>query len=56
MSKTFDCVEMKRKGQETVGSRTAEMTREQVLEYWKRKTDDLRKRAGQVPKPTKKLA
>ena len=43
-TKTFDCVEMKRKGAELVQQRLAAMTREQQLEYWREQTELLRKR------------
>jgi len=42
-TKTFDCVEMKRKGAERVMERTKGMTREEELAYWKKGTEELRK-------------
>ncbi|MFM9958443.1 MAG: hypothetical protein ACKVZJ_10225 [Phycisphaerales bacterium] len=42
MQKDFDCVEMKRKGQETLRRRLAGMTREQQLAYWTRRNEELR--------------
>lgn len=56
MKKKFDCVDMKRKGQDAVRSATSGMTRSEVLEFWKRKTDDLRRRHGAEPKPVKRSA
>jgi len=41
-TKTFDCVEMKRKGAEKVRQETAGMTPEQELAYWQRGTEELR--------------
>jgi hypothetical protein len=43
-TKTFDCVEMKRKGAELVQQRLAGMTRQQQLEYWRGQTELLRQR------------
>jgi len=34
MKKTFDCVEMKRRGAEIVQARLAKMTTEEQLRYW----------------------
>jgi hypothetical protein len=34
-NKSFDCVEMKRKGAEAVYQKIASMTKEQQLEYWR---------------------
>lgn len=34
MKKTFDCVDMKRRGQEEIRRETEGMTREQLLAYW----------------------
>jgi hypothetical protein len=34
-NKSFDCVEMKRKGAEAVYQKIASMTREQQLKYWR---------------------
>lgn len=43
-TKAFDCVEMKRRGAELVQQRLAGMTREEQLEYWRKKTELLRER------------
>lgn len=40
-TKTFDCVEMKRKGAEALMKRLEGMTREQELAFWKAETDAL---------------
>lgn len=51
--KTFDCVEMKRRGAKRVQEETAGMTREEKIAYWDRATqemlarqEELRKQAG----------
>lgn len=40
-TKTFDCVQMKRKGAERVRRETAGMSRDEVLAYWQRGTEEL---------------
>ncbi len=42
--KTFDCVEMKRRGAEHVRNQIAGMTPQQELEFWRKRTDELRNR------------
>ena len=37
--KTFDCVEMKRRGAERIRSLTAGMTMEEQLVFWKKRTE-----------------
>ena len=39
--KSFDCVDMKRKGAEKVQAKLAGMSREQQLEYWRVRTEEL---------------
>jgi len=41
-TKTFDCVEMKRRGARAVYEAVKGMTVEQELEYWRCKTNELR--------------
>jgi hypothetical protein len=41
--KTFDCVEMKRKGAERVYEATKGMTVEQEVEFWRQRTAELRR-------------
>jgi hypothetical protein len=55
-TKTFDCVEMKRRGAELVRQRLAGMTIEQEIEYWfqrseqfERDQERLRAQAGVTP-------
>lgn len=55
MKKTFDCVEMKRKGQELLRQRLAGMTPEQQAAFWAEESRTLRdfqeKARGAVKKP-----
>ena len=46
--KTFDCVEMKRDGAQRLRERLAGMTRQQQLDFWRERTDALRRRAEAV--------
>jgi hypothetical protein len=41
-TKTFDCVEMKRRGAAAVQARTAGMTPEQEVKFWREQTRLLR--------------
>jgi hypothetical protein len=43
-TKTFDCVEMKRRGAEYVYNIIKDMTPQQELEYWRKQTELLRQR------------
>jgi len=47
-TKTFDCVEMKRRGAEWVQKRLASMTPEQELEYWRQQTEELRREQQRI--------
>ncbi len=42
-TKTFDCVEMKRRGAELVQKQLEGKTLAQKLEYWQKRTDELKK-------------
>jgi hypothetical protein len=42
-TKTFDCVQMKRRGAELVRQKLEGKTLEQQLEHWQKGTEDLRK-------------
>ena len=42
-TKTFDCVEMKRRCAEHVYSIIKDMTPEEEIEYWRRQTEEYRK-------------
>lgn len=47
-TKKFDCVEMKRKGAEIVQKKIKSMTVKQELEYWQKRTAEMKKKiAGQ---------
>jgi hypothetical protein len=39
--KSFDCVEMKHKGAAKVQARLAGMSRDEQLEYWRTRTEEL---------------
>lgn len=41
--KEFDCVEMKRRGAEAIGRELEGRSKEQRLEYWRKKTAELRR-------------
>lgn len=47
MKKTFDCVEMKRRGAARIHRETKGMSLEQQIEYWRQRTEQFQKwRAG----------
>jgi len=46
--KSFDCVEMKRRGAKQVLERIEGMTIEQELEYWRKGTERLRARQARL--------
>lgn len=57
-TKAFDCVEMKRRGAESLRQRLTGMTLEQEIEYWRQRSEDfqrdqerLRAEAGVVSAP-----
>ena len=43
-NKTFDCVEMKRKGAEAIYRKIASLSMEQQLEYWRKGSASLRRK------------
>ena len=47
-TKTFDCVEMKRRGQEHVRKLTAGMSPEEELEFWRRETEAARREQAEI--------
>ena len=49
-TKTFDCVEMKRRGAARIHRETKGMTLEQQIEYWRQRNEELRKWHAQVRK------
>jgi len=42
-TKTFDCVEMKRRGALRVHERLKDMTLEQQIEYWRGRSEEFRR-------------
>ena len=48
-AKKFDCVDMKREGALRVHERTASMSPEEKLEYWRGRTNELRRLAKPEP-------
>ncbi len=44
MKKDFDCVEMKRKGQDLLRARLANMSAEERTAYWTKRNQELRER------------
>ena len=46
--KTFDCVEMQHRGAEHVRKLTEGMTLEEELEFWRRRTAEMRKRQAEA--------
>jgi hypothetical protein len=49
-TKTFDCVEMKRRGGRAVYEAVKGMTVEQELDYWRTRTEELRNKVRRKPK------
>ena len=49
-TKTFDCVQMKRRGAERVLKQLEGKSFEQQLQYWKKGTEDLKKLQEQARK------
>ncbi len=47
-TKTFDCVEMKRRGQEHVRRLTAGMNPEEEIEFWRRETEEARREQAEI--------
>ena len=48
-NKSFDCIEMKRRGALKIHERLASMSIEEQVEYWRRRSDELRRREGTSP-------
>lgn len=53
-NKSFDCVEMKRKGAETIYKKMAGLSLEQQLEYWRKGSASLRQQMNPKSSPTVK--
>ncbi len=47
-TKTFDCVQMQHRGGQRIMERLKGMTLEEELAYWKKGTEELRKRQKKV--------
>jgi hypothetical protein len=47
-NKSFDCVEMKRKGAEVIYQKVASLSMEQQLEYWRKGSASLRQQIRQA--------
>lgn len=47
-TKTFDCVEMKRHGAEHVYSIIKDMTPAQEVEYWRKRTEEMRQEQSAI--------
>ena len=47
-TKTFDCVQMKRRGAARVQQQIEILTPEQELEFWRKQTDTLRRRQQEI--------
>ncbi len=43
-TKTFDCIQMKRKASLRIYEETKDLTFEEKVEYWQRKTEDVMRR------------
>jgi len=47
-TKTFDCVEMKRRGAERIYEELKDLTPEEQLSYWRRKDEEFRQYVAAV--------
>ncbi len=52
MKKTYDCVAMKQAGAEQVREKTDGMTRQQLLEFWRQRSQALREHQQQILRQT----
>jgi hypothetical protein len=55
-NKSFDCVEMKRKGAEAVYLNVASLTKEQQLEYWRQGSATLKAQKQEADRKNAPLA
>jgi len=53
-TKTFDCLEMKRRGQKHVRKLIAGMSPEEELEFWRRETEAARREQAEIVARLKK--
>ncbi len=54
MKKTFDCVDMKRQGQERIQQETRGMTPQQLLDYWTKANNELLEHQRQAKERTQR--
>ena len=47
-TKTFDCVEMKRRAAERIYLETKDLTFEQIIDYWRRRNEEFRRGQKQI--------
>ena len=47
-TKTFDCVEMKRQGAARIHERIKDLTLQQRIEYWRRRSDEFRREQQEI--------
>ncbi len=52
-TKTFDCVEMKRQGSESVYDTIKDMSREEEIAYWRKRTEEMRRDVANKRQPKK---
>lgn len=55
-SKKFDCVEMKRRGAESVYKKIAGLSKAEQLKFWSAGSEELRKIVGTLAQKSKKTA
>jgi len=48
-NKTFDCVEMKKKGGELIYIKTKDMTFDEKVEYWKQRSNEFKQWRKEIP-------
>ncbi len=56
MNEEFDCVEMKRKGAEKLQKKLTGLTIEEELEFWKERTNELKKEQQALNRAKKKMS
>jgi hypothetical protein len=47
-TKKFDCVEMKRRGAARIHERLKDLTLQQRIEYWRRRSDEFRREQQEI--------
>lgn len=51
--KAFDCVEMMHRGAEEIGKKIRRMTKAQQIEFWRERSEQLRRRQGKAEREGK---